>query len=69
MRRSAEEQRICVATYIAEDMHRRLLDQARARGLVHRRSGRPNEAAVIRELLGLGLQVAEQAGPGAVERR
>ena len=54
--------KVCVATAVSADMHRRLLELARDRGLVHRRSGRPNEAAIIRELLGLGLQVAERAG-------
>lgn len=59
---------VCVSTGITRDDYQRLLAIAERWGLLHRRSGRANEAAALRQVVALGLEVAEARAAGEVGR-
>jgi len=54
-----QEVRILITGQIAMADYERLLALARKRGMITRRSSRPNISAALREALPLGLQAAE----------
>jgi len=59
---------VMIAGQLPVGDYERLVALARVRGMMTRRTSRPNVSAALREAVALGLRVAEQGRAGEAQR-